>query len=98
MSSNFSLWNDTSVAHLIHDLCNKKKESLNGNPLSLEEFNKNYKLLNEYIEWKKTQPKKKSFSLYDFSIENLTTFLHFINDYTDNKKDELREILDTLIP
>ena len=83
-------WNDTAIAHMFTRLITKTKHPYNDTPLTLDEFNKDYNLLQDYIEWRK-QYVKKGFSLYNFTYDSMITFLHLI-DYDTNNKDELIKI------
>ena len=93
MSSDYSYWNDTSVAHMFIRLMIKKNHPYNENSLTLDEFNADYKTLKDYIDWKK-QNNINSLSLYNFTIESMTYFLDLIKYDTDNT-DELRKIWHT---
>ena len=60
--------------------------------LTLDEFNKMYKELKGYIEWRnENQRVNKGFSLYNYTNENMTSLLNLIN-YDTNNKDELLTI------
>jgi len=90
MSTEFVYWNDTSIAHMFSRLITKTNKPYDDTPLTLDEFNKDYNLLQDYIEWRK-QFVKKGFSLYNFTYDSMITFLHLI-DYDTNNKDELIKI------
>jgi hypothetical protein len=93
MSTEYVYWNDTAIAHIFTRLITKTNHPYNDNPLTLDEFNKDYNLLQDYIEWRK-QNVKKGFSLYNFTYDSMISFLHLI-DYDTNNKDELIQIWKT---
>ena len=90
MSTEYIYWNDTAIAHMFSRLITKTNQPYNDTPLTLYEFNKDYNLLQDYIEWRK-QFVKKGFSLYNFTYDSMISFLHLI-DYDTNNKDELIKI------
>lgn len=90
MSTEYVYWNDTAIAHIFTRLITKTKHPYNDNPLTLDEFNKDYNLLQDYIDWRK-QYVKKGVSLYNFTYDSMISFLHLI-DYDTNNKDELIKI------
>ena len=81
-------WNDTSTAHMFIRLMTKTNHPYNNNPLTLDEFNKDYKKLSDFIEWKSKNPNN-SFSLYHFTIDRMTSFLQLIRYDTDKDLLEL---------
>jgi hypothetical protein len=95
MTPEYTYWNDTAVAHMFMRLITKTNNPYNDTPLSLDEFNKEYNLLRDYIEWRKHNVKK-GFSLYNFTYENMMSLLHLMN-YHINNKDELLKIWNTTI-
>lgn len=90
MSTEYVYWNDTAIAHIFTRLITKTNHPYNDNPLTLDEFNKDYNLLQDYIDWRK-QYVKKGVSLYNFTYDSMISFLHLI-DYDTNNKDELIKI------
>jgi hypothetical protein len=98
-------WNDTSVAHIFTRLITKTKFLINVEPshpyyndniLTLDEFNNDYKMLEDYIEWKRVnQPIQKS-SLYNFTPDSMTSFLQLIT-YDTNNKDKLIELWENVM-
>lgn len=84
----YSYWNDTSVAHMFIRLLNKTNYS------TIDEFNKDYEMLKGYIEWKRINKKNGGFSMYNFSIESMTSFIDLIS-YDANDNGELTKIWNT---
>jgi hypothetical protein len=78
MSIEYKYWNDTSVAHMFSRLITKTNQPYNNTPLTLDEFNKDYNVLQDYIEWRKKNVKK-GFSLYNFTYDSMISFLHLID-------------------
>jgi hypothetical protein len=73
-------------------LITKTNHPYNDNPLTLDEFNSDYKELNDYIEWRNTARRVNSgFGLYNFTNDNMTSFLNLIN-FDTNNNDELLEL------
>jgi hypothetical protein len=69
-------------------LITKTNHPYNNNPLTLDEFNQDYKKVSDFIDWKSQNPNiKNSFSLYHFTIDRMTSFLQLIRYDTDNKDD-----------
>ena len=91
MSRNYENWNDTSVAHMFIRLINKINHPYNNDKLTLNEFNKDYDLLQGYIEWRhhKYNNFKTQFSLYNYSYNNLNELMNLINYEIDNKTELL---------
>ena len=96
----YSCWNDASVAHIFIRLITKTKYSsiitdtsrpdYNENILTLEEFNRDYKTLEGYIEWKRINNPIHPFSFYNFTPDNMTSFLQLINYETNNRDGLIR--------
>ena len=99
-------WNDTSVAHIFTRLITKTRFLINVEPshpyyndnlLTLDEFNNDYKMLTDYIEWKRiNQSFGKKISLYNFTPDSMTSFLKLI-EYDKNNKDELIELWENVM-
>ena len=99
-------WNDTSVAHIFTRLITKTRFLINVEPshpyyndnlLTLDEFNNDYKMLADYIEWKRiNQSFGKKISLYNFTPDSMTSFLKLI-EYDKNNKDELIELWENVM-
>jgi hypothetical protein len=73
----FEYWNDTSIAHMFTRLITKTNHPYNNTPLLLDEFNKDYNLLKNFIEWRKkyrSNPVKIGVSLYNFTNDNMLLF------------------------
>ena len=79
---------------MLQRLISKTNHPYNNNPLTLEEFNTDYKTLKGYVEWKKIN-KKNGFSLYNFTYDNMTSFFNLIKYDTENS-DELLKLISIL--
>jgi hypothetical protein len=98
-------WNDTSVAHIFTRLITKTKFLINVEPnhpyyndnlLTLDEFNNDYKMLEDYIEWKRIYKPIQKSSLYNFTPDSMTSFLQLIT-YDTNNKDKLIELWENVM-
>ena len=98
-------WNDTSVAHIFTRLITKTKFLINIEPshpyyndnlLTLDEFNNDYKMLEDYIEWKRIYKPIQKSSLYNFTPDSMTSFLQLIT-YDTNNKDKLIELWENVM-
>jgi len=98
-------WNDTSVAHIFTRLITKTKFLINVEPshpyyndniLTLDEFNNDYKMLEDYIEWKRIYKPIQKSSLYNFTPDSMTFFLQLIT-YDTNNRDELIELWENVM-
>jgi hypothetical protein len=98
-------WNDTSVAHIFTRLITKTKFLINVEPshpyyndnlLTLDEFNNDYKMLEDYIEWKRIYKPIQKFSFYNFTPDSMRTFLQLIT-YDTNNRDELIELWENVM-
>lgn len=87
---NFKSYNDTTIAHLFVRLISCKNSPYNDDKLSLEQFEKEYNELSDYIEWKESQCiLQNNYSLYNFTPERMRTFLTLIKYDFENKKELL---------
>ncbi len=89
MTTPFSLWNDTAIAHIFMRLINKTNHPYNTTTLTLQEFNNDYTTIKSYIEWKNNNNNNK-FSLYNFTPTNMTELINLINYDTSNKEELLK--------
>ena len=98
-------WNDTSVAHIFTRLITKTKFLIyvepshpyyNDNLLTLDEFNHDYKMLEDYIKWKRVYKPIQKSSLYNFTPDSMTSFLKLIT-YNTNNRDELIELWESVM-
>ena len=84
MSSNFFLWNGTSIAHMFIRLMTKTNHPYNNLSLTLEEFNHDYNMLKDFIKWHKNN--HKTYLLYNFTQDNMNEFINCISYETDNEE------------
>jgi len=98
-------WNDSSVANLFIRLITKTKFLINVEPshpyyndnlLTLDEFNDDYKVLEDYIEWKRLYQADQTSSIYNFTPDIMTSFLKLIKYDTVNR-DELIELWENIM-
>lgn len=83
MAFDFELWNGTSVAHLFCRLITKTNHPYDERILTREEFDKDYRMMRDYIEWKRNR--QINYLLYKYTDENLTTLLNMIDYDTENR-------------
>lgn len=82
----FEQWNDTSVAHMFIRLMTKSNHPYNDNmPLSREQFDADYELLENYINWRKNKHiVQHNNSSYNYTIDSMLYLLNRIDYDTQN--------------
>jgi ATP adenylyltransferase/5',5'''-P-1,P-4-tetraphosphate phosphorylase II len=86
-NDDYECWNDRVVAHTFVRLITKNNPH-NNTPLTLDEFNADYATLLGYIEWKrKNKFQRKRFAFYNFTPDNMTSFINLIRFDTDNMQE-----------